>query len=41
MIITENGEAKAMVMNVSEHDPIHESLALLRMLADSSADAEA
>ena len=41
MIITQNGEAKAVVMNVREYDQIHESLAVLRMLADSSADAEA
>lgn len=41
MIITQNGEAKAVVMNVREYDQIQESLALLRMLADSSADAEA
>lgn len=41
MIITQNGEAKAVVMNVREYDQIQESLALLRMLADSTADAEA
>jgi prevent-host-death family protein len=41
MIITQNGEAKAVVMNVREYDQIQESLALLRMLADGSADAEA
>lgn len=41
MIITQNGEAKAVVMNVREYDQIQESLALLRMLADSSADAKA
>ena len=41
MIITQNGEAKAVVMNVREYDQIQESLALLRMLANSSADAEA
>ena len=41
MTITQNGEAKAVVMNVREYDQIQESLALLRMLADSSADAEA
>ena len=41
MIITQNGEAKAVVMNVRKYDQIQESLALLRMLADSSADAEA
>jgi prevent-host-death family protein len=41
MIITQNGEAKAVVMNVREYDQLQESLALLRMLADSSADADA
>ncbi|MDL2275949.1 type II toxin-antitoxin system Phd/YefM family antitoxin [Desulfosarcina sp. OttesenSCG-928-G10] len=41
MIITQNGEAKAVVMNVREYDQLQESLALLRMLADSSADVEA
>ena len=41
MIITQNGEAKAVVMNVREYDQIQESLALLRMLADSSADVDA
>jgi prevent-host-death family protein len=41
MIITQNGEAKAVIMNVRAYDQMQESLALLRMLADSSADAEA
>ena len=41
MIITQNGEAKAVVMNVRAYDQMQESLALLRLLADSSADAEA
>ena len=41
MIITQNGEAKAVVMNVKAYDQMQESLALLRMLADSSADVEA
>ncbi len=41
MIITQNGEAKAVVMNVREYDQMQESLALLRLLADSSADVEA
>ncbi|CAK7032609.1 MAG: hypothetical protein DESF_01371 [Desulfovibrio sp.] len=41
MVITQNGEAKAVVMNVREYDQMQESLALLRMLADSSADVEA
>jgi prevent-host-death family protein len=41
MVITQNGEAKAVVMSVREYDQMQESLALLRMLADSSADVEA
>ena len=41
MIITQNGEAKAVVMNVREYDQMQESLAMLRLLADSSADVEA
>ena len=41
MIITQNGEAKAVVMNVRAYDQMQESLALLRLLADSSADVEA
>ncbi|MBG0774942.1 MAG: type II toxin-antitoxin system Phd/YefM family antitoxin [Desulfovibrionaceae bacterium] len=41
MVITQNGEAKAVVMNVRAYDQMQESLALLRMLADSAADVEA
>ena len=41
MVITQHGEAKAVVMNVREYDQMQQSLALLRMLADSSADVEA
>jgi len=41
MVITQNGEAKAVVMNVREYDQMQQSLALLRMLADSFADVEA
>lgn len=41
MVITQNGEAKAVVMNVREYDHMQQSLAMLRMLADSSADVEA
>ena len=41
MVITQNGEAKAVVMNVREYDQMQQSLAMLRMLADSSADVEA
>ena len=41
VVITQNGEAKAVVMNVRAYDRMQESLAFLRMLADSSADVEA
>lgn len=41
MVITQNGEAKAVVMNAREYDQMQQSLALLRMLADSFADVEA
>lgn len=41
MVITQNGEAKAVIMNVKAYDQMQESLSLLRMLADSTADAEA
>jgi len=41
MVITQNGEAKAVVMNVREYDQMQQSLAMLRMLADSTADVEA
>ena len=41
MIITQNGEAKAVVMNIRAYDQMQESLSLLRLLADSAADAEA
>jgi len=41
MVITQNGEAKAVVMSVWEYDQMQESLALLRLLADSSADVDA
>ena len=41
MVITQNGEAKAIVMNVRQYDQMQESLAMLRMLASSVADIEA
>lgn len=34
MVITQNGEAKAVVMNIREYYQMQQSLALLRMLAD-------
>ena len=41
MIITQHGEARAVVVSVREYDEMQQSLALLRMLADSSRDVEA
>ena len=41
MIITQHGEARAVVVSVREYDEMQQSLALLRMLADSSIDVEA
>ena len=41
IVITQNGEAKAVVMNVREYDQMQQSLAMLRMLADSTAATEA
>lgn len=41
IVITQNGEAKAVVMNVRAYDQMQQSLAMLRILADSFADVEA
>ena len=41
MIITQHGEARAVVVSVREYAEMQQSLALLRMLADSSIDVEA
>ncbi len=41
MVITQNGEAKAIVMDVREYDQMQQSLALLRLLAEGTADLEA
>ena len=41
MIITQHGEARAVVVSVREYDEMQQSLALLRMLADSSMEVEA
>ena len=41
MIITQHGEARAVVVSVREYDEMQQSLALLRMLADRSMDVEA
>ena len=41
MVITQNGEAKMVVMGVEEYDRLHRGLALLKMVAQSEADVRA
>ncbi len=41
VIITKNGEAKAIVLDIREHEKNQDTMALLRMLADSSAALKA
>lgn len=38
LVITQNGEAKAVLIDVREYDAMRESLALLKMLAISSKE---
>lgn len=40
LVITQNGEAKAVLVNVREYDDMQESLALLKMLAVSSHEVK-
>lgn len=40
LIITQNGEAKAVLMDVREYDAMRESLAMLKILALSSREIE-
>lgn len=40
MVITQNGEAKAVLMSVREYDQIQRSMAMVRILAQSSKDIE-
>ena len=40
LVITQNGEAKAVLMDVREYDAMRESLAMLKLLALSSREAE-
>ncbi len=40
VIITQNGEAKAVLVGVREYERMQESLALLKVLAMSSRDVE-
>ena len=41
VVITQNGKAKAVVMDIGRYDELQESLALLRMLAVSSEQIRA
>lgn len=41
VIVTQNGEAKAVVMSVREYEETRETLALLKILALSREDAKA
>ncbi len=40
MIITQNGEAKAVVQDITEYERIQEALALLKMIAEGQKDFE-
>ena len=40
MILTQNGEAKAVVQDIDEYERIQEALALLKMIAQGHADIE-
>lgn len=41
MVITQNGEAKAVLMDIAEYEQTQETLALLKMIAQSKADYSA
>jgi len=38
MVITQNGEAKAVLMDITEYEQIQDTLALLKMVAQSKND---
>ena len=40
MIITQHGEAKAVIQDIDEYDRIQEALALLKMIAQGQKDVE-
>ena len=40
LIITQNGEAKAIVQDIKAYEELQESLALLKILAQSSSDIQ-
>lgn len=41
MVVTQNGEAKAVLMGVAQYDEWKRTLALLKLLAQSEADVSA
>ncbi|RJO64389.1 MAG: type II toxin-antitoxin system Phd/YefM family antitoxin [Myxococcales bacterium] len=41
MVVTQNGEAKAVVMGVEQYDEWKRTLTLLKLLAQGEADAKA
>ncbi|CAB1064393.1 hypothetical protein D1BOALGB6SA_9185 [Olavius sp. associated proteobacterium Delta 1] len=40
MIITQNGEAKAVIQDITEYERVQEALALLKMVAQGQKDFE-
>ena len=40
MIITQNGEAKAVIQDIAEYERIQEALALLKMVTQGQSDYE-
>ena len=40
MIITQNGEAKAIIQDIAEYERVQEALAMLRMVAQGQSDYE-
>lgn len=40
LIITQNGEAKAIVQDIKAYEELQESIALLKILAQSTADIQ-
>lgn len=40
MIITQNGEAKAVIQDIDEYERVQEALALLKMVAQGQKDYE-
>ena len=40
MIITQNGEAKAVIQDIAEYERVQEALAMLRMVAQGQSDYE-